>query len=387
MNIPLSLYIHVPWCERKCPYCDFNSHLPKASIDEAGYVNHLLTDLDQDLNDMGAAIQERELVSIFVGGGTPSLLSPAAYSQLLSELKHRLSFSDEIEITLEANPGSSETDKFSGFRDAGINRLSIGIQSFNDVHLKALGRVHGAEHALKAAGAACQAGYDNFNLDLMFGLPDQSLAQSLEDVRQAIEMRAAHLSCYQLTIEPNTLFYAQPPILPDDDRLWEMQTAIKSSLRDANYHQYEVSAYAREDQACKHNLNYWQFGDYLGIGAGAHSKVSHHTNGKLAIERRWKLKNPSQYSKSISKLGGKHWVAQDQVAFEFMLNALRLNQGVSASWFEQRTGLSISSIDMLLDQHRDAGLIERSQERIAPTQFGHDRLNTMLEDYLPDAAA
>lgn len=261
--IPLSLYIHVPWCERKCPYCDFNSHQKRKDIDEERYISTLLADLDTDIDSFGESITGREIRTVFIGGGTPSLFSAQSYQQLFQGLRERLSFSTHAEITLEANPGSSEAEKFSGFREAGINRLSIGVQSFNQAHLAALGRVHNPEEAINAARFARSAGFDNFNLDLMFGLPEQTLEHALNDLAQAIELNPTHLSCYQLTIEPNTLFHHKPPITPDDDTLWEFQSALQSALKLADFQQYEVSAYAKNKKHCQHNLNYWQFGDYL----------------------------------------------------------------------------------------------------------------------------
>ena len=265
LSPPLSLYVHIPWCERKCPYCDFNSHLAKETVDESTYVKQLLLDLDADIKEFQNSLLGRELHSIFIGGGTPSLFSAKSIAQLLDGIKDRIPCATNLEVTLEANPGSSETTKFSGFYQAGVNRLSIGTQSFNAKHLKGLGRIHSDKQALAAGRAAQQAGFDNFNLDIMFGLPNQSIEQALDDVGTAILLKPSHLSCYQLTIEPNTLFYAKPPTTPHDDALWEMQNMIQKELARQGYKQYEVSAYAQEQQQCQHNMNYWQFGDYLGM--------------------------------------------------------------------------------------------------------------------------
>ena len=378
-HIPLSLYIHIPWCEKKCPYCDFNSHLARAEVDEKTYVNQLLSDLDNEIESLGSTIIEREIQTIFIGGGTPSLFSATSYDQLFSGLRQRLAFSADIEITLEANPGSSESEKFKGFRQAGINRLSIGIQSFNQGHLRSLGRVHNSQEALKAAQFARDAGFDNMNLDLMFGLPSQNIDQALSDIKQAIKLSPTHLSCYQLTIEPNTLFHHSPPITPGDELLWDMQERLKSELANSNYAQYEVSAYSKPDKRCRHNLNYWQFGDYLGIGAGAHSKVTLN-NGD--ISRNWKIKHPNTYIERDNKIGDTNVVPTQQLPFEFMMNALRLNDGFELSTFESRTGLPIASINPLLDQHQSQGLIEATDQQIKPTEFGHNMVNSMLEDYL-----
>ena len=377
---PLSLYVHIPWCERKCPYCDFNSHLANAAVDESAYVDELLADLDADLEEFESSICGRSLQSIFIGGGTPSLFNANSISQLLTGVKQRISCSPSLEVTLEANPSSSETDKFCRFREAGVNRLSIGTQSFNPKHLQALGRVHNGDQAVNAARTAQRAGFTNFNLDIMFGLPNQTIEHALEDIKTAIALKPSHLSCYQLTIEPNTLFYAKPPSTPHDDALWEMQTIIQQELAAHGYAQYEVSAYAQAQRHCQHNLNYWQFGDYLGIGAGAHSKLSL-DNGDIV--RLWKRKHPQSYIDADNKIGGRSVVEKNQLAFEFMLNALRLNQGFKLELFEARTNIASSEIETLLQKHEQAGLLARKDKEIRPTRFGHERLNLMLEDYLP----
>lgn len=353
--------------------------MARAEVDERRYVAELLNDLDDDIAQHGQAINGREIQTIFIGGGTPSLFSAESYLYLFNGLRERLAFSQNIEITLEANPGSSEREKFKGFREAGVNRLSIGVQSFNQDHLQALGRVHNSHHALSAAQFARDAGFDNFNLDLMFGLPDQSLQQSLEDVEQAIELAPSHLSCYQLTIEPNTLFHHRPPVTPDDEALWDMQEQLQAALAKHGYTQYEVSAYSQENLRCQHNLNYWQFGDYLAIGAGAHSKLSLE-HGEVV--RSWKIKHPNSYIDKKEKIGGQDTVATHQLPFEFMMNALRLNDGFELDIFEHRCGLKRSCIQALLDTHQAQGLISQDQTQVIPTQFGHNMLNNMLEDYL-----
>ena len=377
---PLGLYVHIPWCERKCPYCDFNSHLAKDIVDEAAYVKQLLNDFDTDLQKFESALSGRELSSVFIGGGTPSLFKAESIATLLEGIKQRIAYSPTLEVTLEANPGSSEAEKFLGFRHAGVNRLSIGTQSFNAAHLKSLGRVHNHKQAVAAAHAARKAGFDNFNLDIMFGLPHQSMEQALKDVKTAMSLKPTHLSCYQLTIEPNTLFYAKPPSTPHDDALWEMQSLIQQELKTLQYEQYEVSAYALPQKRCQHNLNYWQFGDYFGIGAGAHGKITL-SNGE--IERLWKRKHPQSYIDADNKIGGRNKVVQEQIVFEFMLNSLRLNEGFNIELFEQRTGSSIDEIESILSKHEAANMLERNERTIRPTRFGHERLNLMLEDYLP----
>lgn len=377
-SIPLSLYIHVPWCERKCPYCDFNSHQVRSDFDEPAYIKTLLQDLDADIAQFGSSITDRAIQSVFIGGGTPSLFSGDSYQILFKGLRERLDFAHDAEITLEANPGSSEAEKFAGFRGAGINRLSIGIQSFNQAHLKALGRIHNPAEAIAAAGYAKQAGFDNFNLDLMFGLPEQSIEQAAADLKQAIDLSPTHLSYYQLTIEPNTLFHHNPPVTPNDEALWDIQSALQAELSENDYQQYEVSAYSKPGKRCRHNLNYWQFGDYLGIGAGAHGKL---TSNDM-VTRTWKIKHPKTYIENIHKIGGQDEIDTQQRPFEFMMNALRLNDGFSIAQFEERTGSELSGIETLLQKHQQLGLINASSTHIIPTEFGHNMLNSMLEDYL-----
>ncbi|MDO8597332.1 MAG: radical SAM family heme chaperone HemW [Sulfuricaulis sp.] len=371
---PLSLYVHIPWCVRKCPYCDFNSHEARAKIPEQEYIDALLRDLEQDL----PRVWGRIVHTIFIGGGTPSLFSPEAIDRLLSGIRARLPLDQNAEITLEANPGTVELERFRGFRAAGINRLSIGIQSFEDEKLKALGRIHGRAEALRAAEAAHAAGFDNFNLDLMFGLPGQTVEQALADMRTAMALRPTHLSAYQLTIEPNTLFHARPPTLPDDDITWDMQNQLQTELAAADYRQYEVSAYARPGYECRHNLNYWKFGDYLGIGAGAHAKI---TNAS-GITRLWKVKHPNEYlsaAGSPESIGGEQKLSRHDAVAEFMLNALRLVDGFPSPLFQERAGLPISACEPKLTLAENQGLIEWDTQSIRPTPQGRRFLNNLLE--------
>ncbi len=382
---PLTLYIHLPWCVQKCPYCDFNSHAlgnkagAQAYPPEARYIDALLADLEQDL----PRIWGRKIHSVFIGGGTPSLFSPQAIARLLSEVHARLPLLPTTEITLEANPGTVEAEHFDGYREAGINRLSLGIQSFETSMLMSLGRIHNAEEALRAAHAARAAGFDNLNLDLMYALPQQSIESALDDVDIAIAMQPAHLSIYQLTIEPNTLFHSAPPLhLPDEDIVATMQDAILARVTAAGYLHYEVSAYARPERECRHNLNYWQFGDYLGIGAGAHAKISQ-ADG---ITRLWKVKQPEEYmrkSPTPAVLGGERQLSPAEAAFEFMLNGLRLQRGITDKLFTQRTGLPVSLIEGPLQAAADRGLVRREGGMILPTALGRRFLNDLIAMFLP----
>ncbi|QNQ96901.1 YggW family oxidoreductase [Pseudomonas oryzihabitans] len=375
---PLALYIHIPWCVRKCPYCDFNSHAAGPTLPEAEYVDALLADLDNDL----AHVHGRPLTSIFFGGGTPSLFSAAALGRLLDGVARRLSFAPDIEITLEANPGNFEQAKFVAYRGLGINRLSIGIQSFQDAKLKALGRIHGRDEAIRAADRARAAGFDNFNLDLMHGLPEQSVADALGDLEQAIALAPTHLSWYQLTMEPNTVFWSQPPELPEDDILWDIQEAGQARLAAAGYHQYETSAYAQPGRQARHNLNYWGFGDFLGIGAGAHAKLSA-PDGTLL--RTWKTRLPKDYLDPAKAFqAGAKPLAPADLPFDFMMNALRLVDGVPAAWYPQRTGQSLDSLAPALAAARRAGLLAEDEQRLRPTARGQLFLNDLLQSFLPD---
>lgn len=373
---PLALYIHIPWCVRKCPYCDFNSHTASPVLPEEEYVDALLADLDQDLH----AVYGRELSSIFFGGGTPSLFSAAALGRLLKGVEQRIRFAADIEITLEANPGTFEQDKFIAYRALGINRLSIGIQSFQEAKLKALGRIHNGAEAIRAADMARLAGFDNFNLDLMHGLPDQSLDDALGDLRQAIAMQPTHLSWYQLTLEPNTVFWNQPPVLPEDDTLWDIQEAGQALLAEHGYAQYEVSAYAQPGLAARHNLNYWSFGDFIGIGAGAHGKLSH-PDGRIV--RTWKTRLPKDYLNPAKQFkAGDKLLANEELPFEFLMNALRLTQGVDAALYAQRTGLSLESLADARRQAEQSGLLQVEPSRLAATARGQLFLNDLLQYFL-----
>lgn len=373
---PLSLYVHVPWCVRKCPYCDFNSHELSGDIPETAYVDALLADLEQDL----PAVWGRPVATVFIGGGTPSLLSPEALDRLLSGLRARLKIASDAEITLEANPGTVEAGRFAEYRAAGINRLSIGVQSFDDDLLQRLGRIHGRREALRAAEAAHHADLDNFNLDLMFGLPGQSLAQGIEDVSTAIALAPAHLSYYQLTLEPNTAFHHRPPTLPPEDDIEDIQRQGQARLAAAGYAQYEVSAYAREGRQCRHNLNYWRFGDYLGIGAGAHAKLTQAAEGR--IERLWKRRHPRDYLAAADKVDGRSVLSRSDAAFEFMLNALRLVEGFDTELFTQRTGLALNVVTQGLQAAEQRGLITWDPQRVCPTPQGRDFLNDLIQLFL-----
>jgi putative oxygen-independent coproporphyrinogen III oxidase len=377
---PLSLYIHFPWCVRKCPYCDFNSHAVRGDLPEDQYIDALLADLESDL----PRVWGRPVRTVFLGGGTPSLFSPEAIERLLAGVRARVTLVPEAEVTLEANPGTVETERFRGYRAAGVNRLSIGIQSFQPEQLQKLGRIHGRDEALAAAQAARAAGFDNFNLDLMFGLPQQTLDEALTDLRTALALNPTHLSVYQLTLEPNTLFHAQPPELPDEDVLAAMQEALQAELADAGFTQYEVSAYARAGRRCRHNLNYWQFGDYLGIGAGAHAKIT----DADSVTRLWKVKQPRDYLETAGTpagLGGEQRPSRDDVMFEFMLNAMRLPEGVPALLFSERTGLDPSCMQKPLTQAMARGLLEPGLEHIRPTPLGRRFLNELVALFLPEA--
>jgi oxygen-independent coproporphyrinogen-3 oxidase len=379
--IPLSLYIHLPWCVRKCPYCDFNSHAAPAEIPEDRYVAALLRDLETELPN----IWGRRILSIFIGGGTPSLFSARAMDQLLSGVRALLPITADCEITLEANPGTVEQTRFSGYRDSGINRLSLGIQSFDDHALTRLGRIHSAKEAHRAIDTARSAGYENFNLDLMFGLPGHGVGEGLNDLKQAIAHAPTHLSWYQLTLEPNTLFYRQPPQLPETEILETLFDSGQDLLEATGYSQYEVSAYARQGKQCRHNLNYWEFGDYLGIGAGAHGKLTSPTD--FSIRRTSRYRQPEQYmqaaedGKPISKI---LQVENEQRLFEFMLNALRLKAGFDQSLFEERTGLSWSAAADTISKLQRDGLLSCEDRHISPSRMGWLFIDEMTTQFLPD---
>ncbi|MGE8497321.1 MAG: radical SAM family heme chaperone HemW [Pseudomonas sp.] len=373
---PLALYIHIPWCVRKCPYCDFNSHAAGPELPEDAYVDALLADLDADLEQ----VHGRPLTSIFFGGGTPSLFSAKALGRLLEGVERRIPFAADIEITLEANPGTFEQAKFAAYRGLGINRLSIGVQSFQAAKLKALGRIHDGDEAIRAADMARAAGFDNFNLDLMHGLPDQSIEDALSDLRTAIAQAPTHLSWYQLTLEPNTVFWNQPPVLPEDDILWDIQEAGQVLLAEHGYAQYEVSAYAQLGRAARHNFNYWTFGDFLGIGAGAHAKMS---SPDGVITRSWKTRLPKDYLAPDKRFSaGQRLLGPDELPFEFLMNVLRLTEGASAELFAQRTGLPLSSLDEARREAEKRGLLLADPARLAATPKGQLFLNDLLQLFL-----
>ncbi len=374
---PLSLYVHMPWCVRKCPYCDFNSHEKKGDLPEEAYCAALIADLENAL----PWIWGRRVYSIFFGGGTPSLFSAPSIDSLLSGIRSRVPIAADAEITLEANPGTFEAQKFRDFRAAGINRLSIGIQSFNDAHLKALGRIHSADEARRAIGIA-QADFDNINLDLMYGLPEQTLGEAGADIEEGIRWGTSHLSAYQLTLEPNTVFYSHPPKLPAHDLAAEMQEGAEGLLAAAGFEHYETSAFAQPERRSRHNVNYWQFGDYLGLGAGAHGKLSFPDR----IERHARAKQPREYlalamvGESITE---QRTLGRTDLPFEFMLNALRLTEGVPVALFRERTGLGIASIEAALAKAEGLGLLERDWKTLRPTLRGQRFLNELLELFLP----
>lgn len=386
---PLSLYIHLPWCVRKCPYCDFNSHRAPEQLPLAQYVRALDADLRHDLAAC-PELTERRIGSVFFGGGTPSLFPAPLIADILSNAQAAISFADDVEVTLEANPGTIERGRFDGYRQAGVNRVSLGVQSFDDAALKRLGRIHGSDEARRAAAEVREGGIDDLNLDLMYALPDQTLDQALADVDAAIALAPTHLSHYQLTLEPHTEFAARPPVLPDDDLAFDMMTACQTRLAQAGYGHYETSAYAQPGRHCRHNLNYWQFGDYLGIGAGAHGKL---TLGH-SIRRRWKHKHPTRWLASAGSddgIGGDDAITTEHLPFEFVLNTLRLHAGFTLTLFRQRTGLPVTAIQPVLDQALARGLIEVIAEtdggqRIVPSELGRRFLNDLLGLFLPDAS-
>ena len=373
---PLSLYVHIPWCVKKCPYCDFNSHVAKQTIPETDYVNALIEDLKADLH----WVQGRKLRSIFFGGGTPSLFSGAAIGTILQAAENLIGFESDIEITLEANPGVAEQKKFADFYNAGVNRLSVGVQSFNDNHLKRLGRIHGSSQAISAIAMAQSAGFDNFNVDLMHGLPEQTVAEAENDIIKAADSGAIHISWYQLTIEPNTEFFSRPPLLPIDDRLADIQQAGMVMLNNKGYQQYEVSAFAKNAMQSHHNMNYWQFGDYLGVGAGAHGKITLPTQNEII--RTAKTRQPDHY---LAKLGSPEILSKaislDEMAQEFMMNGLRLKQGVSREYFTQRTGLDFHSVDKIVLRLQSQGLLEQDTDRYRTTPLGYQFLNSVLQNF------
>jgi putative oxygen-independent coproporphyrinogen III oxidase len=386
-NVPLSLYVHIPWCIKKCPYCDFNSHEIQNTLPEDQYIDALILDLKSHARE----VQHREVHSVFIGGGTPSIFTANSIKRLMAAIKNELTLSASAEITIEANPGTIDQENFSGFRAAGVNRISIGVQSFANTQLQKLGRIHDAQNAIDAVNIAKQAGFDNFNIDLMYALPQQDLAAALHDIEQAINLNPTHISYYQLTIEPNTSFYRQPPSLPDSQESWDIQRSGMELLAKHGYQQYEVSAYARDGYQCAHNTNYWQFGDYLGIGAGAHQKLTQQdsTQHELStISRCEKPKHPQQYMRHIKEgkpSWGTHTLTEKDIIFEFMLNALRLKQGFTKQQFALHTGLPIEIINQPLQTHISEGLLVMDNDRIHCSGRGYRFLDDVLQHWLPQA--
>jgi oxygen-independent coproporphyrinogen-3 oxidase len=381
---PLALYLHMPWCVRKCPYCDFNSHQLKSRVPDSGYIDALIADFDTEL----PLLAGRRIETVFLGGGTPSLFAPAEIGRLLHALRQRIDFAPDAEITLEANPGTVERGLFAPYREAGINRVSIGAQSFSARALEALGRIHTPDDTYRAVEELRAAELDNFNLDLMYALPQQSAPEALADVEAACALQPAHISYYHLTLEPGTVFHAQPPPLPDEDSAWDMQAAGQAVLAAAGYAQYEVSAYAREGARCRHNLNYWLFGDYVGVGAGAHGKLSLGLPDKLL--RTVKPRQPRDYQAAIAlaaaPIGERGLVAPAQLPFEFMLNALRLNEGFRTEVFQARTGLGIDCVAPEIERARERGLLEKTGEAASPgwtpTTLGRRFLTDLQAQFL-----
>ena len=385
---PLSLYVHLPWCLKKCPYCDFNSHELSQAVASSAGGQHLSTEVEgryldalrADLESVLPQVWGRRVYTVFIGGGTPSLFSPAGIDRLLADIRARLPLEADAEITLEANPGTFEKDRFRAFREAGVNRLSIGVQSFDDAKLQTLGRVHSGDQA-RAAIAEAAACFDTFNIDLMYALPGQSLADLQHDLNTALSFRPPHLSLYHLTMEPNTRFATQPPAnLPDDDTAFDMLDHLVAATAQAGLHRYEVSAYARAGHQSRHNLNYWMFGDYIGIGAGAHGKLSH-PDGRIV--RTWKTRLPKDYlNPAKSYQAGEKLLALDEMPFEFLMNALRLTKGVDAALFQRRTGLTVDSLASARQQAEQRGLLEADPARLVATARGQLFLNDLLQYFL-----
>ena len=386
MAPPLSVYVHIPWCVRKCPYCDFNSHSFEGELPESDYLAALIRDLYQDK----PLAQGRPVTSVFFGGGTPSLMSAQTIGAILNEIDQALGLASDAEITLEANPGTAEQARFSGYRAAGVNRLSIGVQSFKTQYLRQLGRIHSGQEALAAATMARKAGFARLNLDLMHGLPGQDAPDACADLSQAIALVPEHISWYQLTIEPNTQFYNDPPLLPIEDSLADIQDRGETLLAQAGYQQYEVSAYARPGEAARHNLNYWQYGDYLGLGAGAHSKVT--LPGQNRIIRFWKTRQPGDYLVAHARAprlpghdnpytAGQESLAPEARPLDFLLNALRLNSGVPSQWFIERAGLALQALEPQWTELQEKGLVERKPDRLAATSLGRRFLNDLLAHF------
>ena len=386
-NLPLALYIHLPWCVRKCPYCDFNSHeITGGSFPEQLYVDAVV----RDLKYSAELFQGRELVSVFFGGGTPSVISVEGIGSILETVDSICALPADTEITLEANPGTADSRRFAGYRSLGVNRLSIGAQSFNDGSLAAIGRIHDGDAAVSAVEIAIDAGFSNINIDLMYGLPGQTVEDALSDLDRAVSLEPEHISWYQLTIEPNTVFHAKPPPLPDDDRIWQMQSCGADYLTRQRYRQYEVSAWSREGRECRHNLNYWEFGDYIGIGAGAHGKVTTRNDTgapslQTAITRQSRLRVPESYIRnagSVSVIAEHKTLTEADCILEFMLNALRLKDGVARNSFSERTGLPPDAIRAQVDAARNEGLLEDGQGQIKATEKGARYLNDLLQYFM-----
>ena len=377
---PLALYVHLPWCVRKCPYCDFNSHAGKGELPFDAYIDALIRDLDQDL----PLVWGRVVSSVFFGGGTPSLFPPEAIDRFLQAASARLRFAPNLEVTLETNPGTAEHGRFDRYRAAGVNRISFGIQTFNDEALKRLGRIHDSNEAERAVKLAQDAGYKNFNIDLMYALPQQTLAQAEHDLERAFALDPTHISHYQLTLEPNTVFFARPPQgIPDEDSAWDIQEHCQALLAERGYGQYEVSAYARDGWQCQHNLNYWRFGDYLGIGAGAHGKIS--SGAEQHVLRRWKHKHPQTFmdtAGSLASIGGDDVISPERLPFEYMLNLLRLHEGFSLRDFESRTGLARSVLLPSLAMAVERGWLTHDGDYWTPTELGRRFTNDVVELFL-----
>ena len=395
-TLPLALYIHLPWCVRKCPYCDFNSHEIKGgSFPQQEYVDAVV----RDLKFSAGLFQGRELVSVFFGGGTPSVMPARAIGSILEAVDAVSALSTDTEITLEANPGTVDSERFAAYRSLGVNRLSVGVQSFSDAGLAAIGRIHDGNGALSALETAVGAGFSNINIDLMYGLPGQTVEDAMSDLDRAVSLEPAHISWYQLTIEPNTVFHARPPPLPDDDLVWQMQSCGADYLNRQRYRQYEVSAWSREGRACRHNLNYWEFGDYIGIGAGAHGKSTTRTSTPTAnaapfrrepeqtsITRQSRLRVPASYIRNAgtdSAIADTKVLTKEDCILEFMLNALRLNDGVPQDYFSKRTGLSADTIRASVDAAKKEGLLEAEQGMLKATEKGSRYLNDLLQYFMP----
>ena len=376
---PLSLYVHMPWCVAKCPYCDFNSHAAPERIPYAGYIAALLDDLDQEL----PAIEGRSLVSIFFGGGTPSLFTAEAIGQFLDGVRARVGCVDDIEVTLETNPGTLEHGRFAGYKAAGVNRVSLGAQTFDAQQLRTLGRIHGVDDIHRAVDELHAAGIDNFNIDLMYALPGQTIEAALRDLELGIALGPTHLSHYQLTLEPGTVFYHRPPPLPDQDASWEMQLACQALLAAHGFEQYEISGYARALRQCRHNLNYWLYGDYIGIGAGAHGKVTLAESNEIVRTVRQRMPREYLSRTGAARIAERRAVAREELPLEFMLNALRLVTGFEGAQFEQRTGLTLDSIGAKLEEAQSRGLLASEGDRWQPTDLGRQFLNDLQGIFLP----